>query len=157
MCQCLLSSSVDSPSTTGSYKHAQIQQPFGFTSCLHLAPEWLRRKPRMLGERKGCMFLDPALHLSGAPGLAIIMGAHPGALKGWSWGVGVCLRNWPLILWRAGFEFWLFQLLVLCPKSLRWQLWALVSFTDGGASGLELEGRSTFFFSFGFTTWLAGS
>lgn len=77
MCQCLLSSSVGAPCTTGSYKHAYIRQPFGFTSCLHSAPEGLRREPRMLGEGKGCVFLDP----SGSPGLAVIMGAHLGALK----------------------------------------------------------------------------
>ena len=105
MCQCLLSSSIDSPCTTGSYKHAYIRQPFGFTSWLHSAPEGLRRKPRMLGEGKGCVFLDP----SGAPRLALIMGAHLGALKRWSWGVGGCLRNWTLRRWRAGFEFWLFR------------------------------------------------
>lgn len=73
MCHCLLTSSIVSPYTSGSYRPAHVVRPFGLNDCMHLASVILRGKPRILGERMGCVFLDLWPYFSGASGVAGIM------------------------------------------------------------------------------------
>ena len=158
MCQCLLSSSVDSPSITGSYKHACTDTATIWIYKLLAFGSWAtEEKAQDVRREEGLYVPGPSTWPLGSPWACYNHGSTPRCFE------GVKLRGGglPQKLDTDTVKSWLWVLAISAtgPVSLVAWLTALdLGFVHWWwASGLELEGRSTFFFSFGFTTWLAGS